>query len=44
MEFGGFSSREELQDWIDRTLEINDALAHRALFLILELECGGDDE
>lgn len=37
MEYGGFSSQEELQEWIDTTLRESDVLAHAALSRILAL-------
>lgn len=36
MEYGGFSTQEELQEWIDTTLRESDAIALQALSRILE--------
>lgn len=44
MEYGGFSSQEELQEWVDTTLRESDAMAHAALSRILEQIRGNNEE
>lgn len=44
MEYGGFSSQEELQEWVDTTLRESDAMAFQALSRILEFAGGKREE